>query len=420
MLNRIIVERDDPVEEAMIAAEIAIKILSGTGGQQPPVSAVKPNVASGGSLARMIRDCVNEKKRTKEWTPKTVAENESIFQHIKEILKNPTAETITLKHSTAFKDTLLRLPPNRTKGRYAGKSTKEILAMRPAQTMAVSSVNKYLRRVSSLFEWGKKHGHVHENPLEWLGIKEKRRPHEQRARYTYDEVRLLFDVEHLSPKKLRKRYQYWLPLLGLYTGARLEELCQLHLEDVRRENGIWVLDINDRQEKRLKTPAAERLVPIHSALANAGFLDYVEDLGKEGKKRVFPELQQRRDGYSQTASKWFGRYRKKIALGKDFHSLRHTFVDELLQLGADDKKVATLVGHAEESMTSGRYRNPFRPEVLLPVVSMLDFDSERLREGTRVEKIVGSNIHGLDSQDDVDACDEELKVFKLNALSPLD
>jgi hypothetical protein len=30
-------------------------------------------------------------------------------------------------------------------------------------------------------------------------------------------------------------YMHWLPLLGFFTGARLEELCQLYLTDVRTE-----------------------------------------------------------------------------------------------------------------------------------------------------------------------------------------
>jgi integrase len=250
--------------------------------------------------------------------------------------------------------------------------------MRPTETMASASVNKYLRRVSALFDWGKRHGHVHENPFSGLAIRRDRLPHQLRERFTLEELQRLFDPAHLH-RDMRKSYMYWLPWLGLFTGARLEELCQLHLEDIRQEGEVWVIDINAKGEKRLKTLASERLVPIHPRLVELGLLDHVEMLRGRGEKRLFPELDHRRDGYGQTASKWFGRYRERLGIKSPFHSFRHTVVDELHQLGADHKKIAALVGHADESMTGGRYSKPFRPDVLYPVVCMLDFALELLR-----------------------------------------
>ena len=201
-------------------------------------------------------------------------------------------------------------------------------------------------------------------------MKEQVRPHLQRDRFTVEELKLLF--ASLQPN-MRRPYYYWLPWLGLFTGARLEELCQLHLSDIRQEGEVWILDINSKDEKRLKTPAAERLVPIHSRLLDLGFVGYCEGLRHRGETRLFPELKHMRDGYGQTASKWFARHRETIGVEKPFHSLRHTFVDEMRQLGADHKKIAALVGHADESMTGGRYGKPFRPEVLRPEIEILKF-----------------------------------------------
>ena len=267
---------------------------------------------------------------------------------------------------------LLRLPPNRGKGKFAGKSVSEVLRMRPSETMASESVNKYLRRVSALFDWGKRHGHIHENPFSGLTIRRTRLPHQQRERFTPEELQRLFDPAHLH-RDMRKSYVFWLPWLGLFTGARLEELCQLHLEDIRQEGEVWVFDINNRDEKKLKTLSSERLVPIHPKLVELGFLEHVDALHQRGEKRLFPELDNRRDGYGQTASKWFSRYRERLGITKPFHSLRHTVVDALHQLSVDHRKIAALVGHADESMTGGRYSKPFRPDVLLPVMEMLKF-----------------------------------------------
>ena len=41
---------------------------------------------------------------------------------------------------------------------------------------------------------------------------------------------------------------YWLPLLALYTGARLEELGQLRKKDIKESNGIWYINITDEAE----------------------------------------------------------------------------------------------------------------------------------------------------------------------------
>jgi integrase len=115
-------------------------------------------------------------------------------------------------------------------------------------------------------------------------------------------------------------------LLGLYTGARLEELCQLHQEDVRDEEGIWVISINDQGEKKLKTHASKRIIPVHPKLIELGLPDYVTSQQDKGETRLFPELTRGRDGYSTAASKWFSRYRQSIGLfnqspPKDFHSM---------------------------------------------------------------------------------------------------
>jgi len=368
--QKVVIEGDSPDEEVKAAAKL-LRLAPTVSEAVAPKS--RPKKEATVALSAMVKAYFAEVKATGTQTEKTIEENGAIFQLLVEQTKNPAAETIGIKTATDFKSVLLRLPPNRTKGKFAGKSVSEILRMKPAETMANESVNKYLRRISALFDWGKRHGHVHENPFSGLAIRRTRLPHQQRERFNLEELQRLFDPANLH-RDMRKSYQWWLPWLGLLSGARLEELCQLHLGDIRQEGEVWCLDINAKEKKKLKTLSSERLVPIHPRLVELGFLEHVERLRKRGEKRLFPELEHRRDGYGQTASKWFARYRERLGVGKTFHSLRHVFIDELHQLGADHKKIATLVGHADESMTGGRYSKPFRPDVLLPVVEMLKFD----------------------------------------------
>ena len=80
--------------------------------------------------------------------------------------------------------------------------------------------------------------------------------------------------------------------------------------------------------------------------------------------------------YSGSYSKWFGWYKNQIGFTdtkKTFHSFRHTFIDQLRQLDVPDGKIQELVGHANHSITTGRYGKPYRPTTLKKVIEALDY-----------------------------------------------
>ncbi|MFV2950278.1 integrase, partial [Pseudomonas japonica] len=110
--------------------------------------------------------------------------------------------------------------------------------------------------------------------------------------------------------ELKKRrevypYQFWLPLLGLYTGGRLNELCQLDTEDVIEKEGVWAISMMDDELDRplpkvLKNQSSRRVVPIHSELIRMGFLNFVTQAVKEGREKLFS------DGLTYNAKKGWG------------------------------------------------------------------------------------------------------------------
>ena len=191
-------------------------------------------------------------------------------------------------------------------------------------------------------------------------------------------MKKLFSTEIYTLKKFKYPYHFWLPLLALYTGARLNELCQLHLLDFETIEGIKIIQISDQNGvKKVKTKAGNRIIPIHPELIRLGLLDFVDSLKKRGEIRLFPELKMSRDGYGQAASKWFARYSTICGVdeeGKVFHSFRHTFINNLKQLGIPKEKIAELVGHEEESETFGRYGKSFEVLQMSEVVNGLNFN----------------------------------------------
>ena len=142
-------------------------------------------------------------------------------------------------------------------------------------------------------------------------------------------------------------------------------------------DGIPIISINaDTDDKRLKTAAAVRKIPLHTDLIDLGCLEFALASSKSGEERLFAELPKTRDGYGSKISKWFNRtVREKLGFDdkKSFHSFRHTFINSLKQLGVDETTIAELAGHSVSSVTMGRYGKPFEPARLKAAVDKLKF-----------------------------------------------
>jgi integrase len=266
------------------------------------------------------------------------------------------------------------------KARYRGRTIQEILEMDVDDPMSVSNVNKYLDRASSLFNYALKRDFVVKNHAGGLQIKQDKREDEWRDRFTDDDLQKLFCSEAYLKDDHLHSYYFWLPILGLYTGCRLNELCQLRLDDIKEVGGVWVIDVNEQGEgKKLKNKPSRRNVPLHPCLTDdLKFVQYVNSLKSQGEERLFPELPLLRDGYAQTASKWFARYRQACGVAdprKVYHSFRHTFMDVLKQNpSVDNTMLMEVAGHEVGSITLGRYGKRYAPKVLLEhVILKLDF-----------------------------------------------
>jgi integrase len=63
-------------------------------------------------------------------------------------------------------------------------------------------------------------------------------------------------------------FHYWMPLLGHFTGARVNELASLRPEDFVTEGGIPCLSISQQNDgtKETKSAAGVRTIPLHPEL----------------------------------------------------------------------------------------------------------------------------------------------------------
>ena len=101
----------------------------------------------------------------------------------------------------------------------------------------------------------------------------KAKPGERIRGYTDEEAKTILSATLQEKDALRR----WAPWLCAYTGARVSEVCQLRVEDVQQRNGLWHLHFA-AEAGSLKNTNSERAVPIHSALLESGFLDFVKKL----------------------------------------------------------------------------------------------------------------------------------------------
>ncbi len=151
----------------------------------------------------------------------------------------------------------------------------------------------------------------------------------------------------------------WLPVLGLLTGGRLEELAQLRVDDVGFASDLgYYLHITDcDDEQHVKTDESRRRIPLHPDLLTAGFIRYVKRMQDTNQTRLFPRLVQDSKGrWSGNWSKFWGRYaRQEVGITdkrKVFHSFRHLFKDLLRETECRDEVSDVLMGHSDGSMGS--------------------------------------------------------------------
>jgi integrase len=182
------------------------------------------------------------------------------------------------------------------------------------------------------------------NPARGLLIPGAHNKAESYKPFTKPEVKKIFQSE-LYVKKMKLPDFYWGPLVALFTGARAEEIASLDLEQIYPENGIWIIDILEG-----KTENAVRKVPLHDQLLALGFIEYVQCLQMAGYKKLFPHLQDGKNGYKKNMCRMFGEYLDLPEVNiveplKVFHSFRHTVVTKLTGEGVNEGLKRAMVGH---------------------------------------------------------------------------
>jgi integrase len=233
-------------------------------------------------------------------------------------------------------------------------------------------------------------GHLTTQRIKYSGEREETE-NEQRAMRHDELVRLFMGAEYKQfATDPTMRHHFWLPLIGLYTGARINEICQLNPQcDVRQEQGVWFFDITEKSEadervkKSVKNAPSRRKVPIHSELIRLGLLGYVESLKATGGRLLFPEWPPSASGRAAgLAERWFRKLIKTTGLRDEtpggrlvgFHAFRHTFLNNAMN--NDVMYAEWITGHASELVSKivTKYRGEAEIVKKAQIVEAIRFD----------------------------------------------
>ena len=360
------------LRSGMLPDDTARLVVEGIIPTKQKASVVTAEV-KGKLLTEVIKQYVADKELG--WTAKSKMEFSSVFRLLVDVVGNVEITSITKSVVTVLRSTLQKLPPNIYK-KYPGHTIQQVLSCKDVEPMSTKSVNKHVSRLGALLRYCVDEGLIATNPASGLKIIDKKRPDEERSIYSVDDIKKI--VSSL-PKVQSKPERYWIPLIGMYSGLRLNEICQLYVSDIICFDGLWSFSINAEKDKRLKNVASERVIPVHPLLIELGFLKYVEALKAGDVPRLWMNLKWTSvNGHGNSFSNWYQRF-NRINVTDDpkkvFHSFRHTVTDTLKQVGVSETVIAELVGHSNSgSMTMGRYGKRYQPKVLLDALVKLDYD----------------------------------------------
>lgn len=237
-----------------------------------------------------------------------------------------------------------------------------------ARGQSPTTVSRKIGILKTLFRVARDYELLNANPAEQVRTVYTPRQ-KSRVAFSPEDLSRIFNspiyTDNYRPVAGGKEACYWLPLLALFTGARVEELAQLLVDDIRPVEGLgWYINVSDEAEhSQLKNAASRRRIPIHRTLVDCGFLNYAQSV--HDSRFLFPELKpnprQKLGGYFSTF--FSGYLRKRICITdtrKVFHSFRHTFKDICRRVGVDEAVHDALTGHTAPH-AGRRYGNEHYP-----------------------------------------------------------
>lgn len=235
---------------------------------------------------------IEDGKALNRWRSKSLLQIESALGLFQEFTGDLPVTQIDKAIVRDFKAKFLKLPSNRKKKpQYRDKSIAELLETKiPEQDrLDIQTVQNQMIFISAFFSWAKNHDYTAANPFEGI-IPQKKRAKASQARDVFNQtdLKIIFESQEYKNGFLRgsDNWKYWIPVIGLYTGMRLEEISRMRVDWFEVVDNIPTIEIKPYDDWNTKTDAGLRSFAIHPKLIEMGLLDLVERQKLNGKDRI--------------------------------------------------------------------------------------------------------------------------------------
>jgi integrase len=370
---------------------------------QPPNIIVQPEAPL--TLGEAYRSYIDDP--TRAWTANTREAYETSRRLAIAVMGEATpVAAVSRTHCRDLLDVLRFLPSNAGKlfPKLSPRAAAEHARLRgDIKIISAANANSLMSNTRSFLNWAVNEELLARNPARGLRLPDPINKRDKRLPFDRDQLHAIFNaplyrgcvdgdrgynrIGNQRPRNAR----FWVPLIALFTGARLGEICQLDATDVRTVDGVDCIvislrSLNGSTDKQLKTTASDRLIPVHPTLLDCGLLHFAEAKRKAGEKKLFDDIETGSTGSRPVAfSKWFTQFLRACGAQRprtSFHSFRHNYRDEL-RAARIDHDIALLLGGwttaSSRTAVHENYGSGYRVEALNDAVRRLSFEQVNVR-----------------------------------------
>lgn len=331
-------------------------------------------------LGQAIGEYLSE-NQAKGWKVRTINQYQHSLVVASSFFGDVAIGTLTREHGRALRGILPKLIKGKTQEDLHKDGIKNCTTDTASMQISSVTANNHMNRLREFFRWSESMGYINRNPLPDDNIPmPKVSKQAKRNPITDQEAKQIFAhplfAEHkgIKTRKIQHASHFWLPLIAAYSGMRLGEISQLSVGNIRKLGEHWCFMVEQSSEDHyLKTPNAQRAIPVHNELIRIGFITFVDYVRANGGERLFTNIRLLQGNYSNKPSEWFIKQLRDnlgLPLHVTPHAFRHSVKDKLSRVEANPENISRLLGHA-----GGQYGGLVSTEVshLVPLINAIDY-----------------------------------------------
>lgn len=272
--------------------------------------------------------------------------------------KEGEAAGLSRKTHQAYASALDRLAEHVGHSDAARITPDDVIALKNARLAAGVSTKTVkdsdLAGLKSVFGWAVANRLLSANPAEGITVKRAKAVKLREKAFTDKEADAILKaaVHHQQGRERPKTFaaKRWTPWLCAYTGARVGEVAQLRKDDVRHENGYWVVALTP--EAGAVKNKEVREVPLHPHLVEMGFTAFVER-SEDGYLFLTPTRKGGVLGPLKGLTNRLAEFAREVVKDPNVapnHGWRHRFKTVGMEAGVSERVLDAVCGHAPRTV----------------------------------------------------------------------